>query len=215
MIWCHSSNFWLFWAGSALVYNSTIYMYLCDSMRAIIQSLSLSQIPIFMYKDFTSHYIIIVASLGIISCHIMISLLLALLPNFIPVSKEENIKHHNMMGCAHCPRCICQEILVILCVTVSDMSSSEVHNIATITWCKCSSMAFTCGFLILVGFWIRPHVLHRSWKWHLNSLPLSFMTTLGQGYLQNQKILVNLAICLLVLLSVSSISTFLPVLDFI
>jgi hypothetical protein len=38
-----------------------------------------------------------------------------------------------------------------------------------------SSIAFTCGFVTLVGLHFIPHVLHRDRKWSLNLLPLSYI----------------------------------------
>ncbi len=38
-----------------------------------------------------------------------------------------------------------------------------------------SNIAFACGFLSLVGLRFIPYVLHRDWKWSLNSLPLSYI----------------------------------------
>ncbi len=59
--------------------------------------------------------------------------------------------------------------------TESAISISEVQIIVITTWCICSSIAFACGFLMLVGLGITPYDSHRAKKWSLNLLPLSNM----------------------------------------
>ena len=53
------------------------------------------------------------------------------------------------------------------------MSSSIVQNMVIITWCSCSSIAFSCGFLKLLGLRLFSNYSHRASKWSWNSLPLS------------------------------------------
>ena len=64
--------------------------------------------------------------------------------------------------------------------TESAKSISEVQIIVITTWFIHSSIAFTCGFLMLFGLGFTPYDSHRVLKWSLNSLPLSninFLTT--------------------------------------
>ena len=78
--------------------------------------------------------------------------------------------------------------------TESAMSSSEVRIIFIRTSCTRSSIAFACGFLMLVGLRFRLYESHKSSKWSLNSLPLSYITYLQRGYRLNQHLLTNLLI---------------------
>ncbi len=50
---------------------------------------------------------------------------------------------------------------------------SEVRTIVITTWWIRSSIAFACGFLMLVGLGFIPYDSHNEMKWSLNSLPLS------------------------------------------
>ena len=69
------------------------------------------------------------------------------------------------------------------------MSISEVQAIAITTLCICSSIAFACGFLMLVGFCLTLYESHRASQLSLNSLPLSYIIFLQRGYLLNQHLL--------------------------
>ena len=57
--------------------------------------------------------------------------------------------------------------------TQSAILISEVQIIVITTWCICSSIAFACGFIMLVGLGFTPYDSHRVMKWSLNLLPLS------------------------------------------
>jgi hypothetical protein len=64
-----------------------------------------------------------------------------------------------------------RKTLMSLGFTELPISISAVHNMFITTACICSSMAFACGFLTLVGLRFMPYVLHRAGKRSLNSLP--------------------------------------------
>ena len=53
------------------------------------------------------------------------------------------------------------------------------------------NIAFTCGFLIVVGLCLMPYESHRYSKFNLNSLPLSYTRYQHLGYLHNQNLLTN------------------------
>ncbi len=62
---------------------------------------------------------------------------------------------------------------IISALTASCMSKLDVRNMSVKTpWIR-SSVAFACGFLILVGLRLSLYELHRDLKWSLNSLLLS------------------------------------------
>jgi hypothetical protein len=72
-------------------------------------------------------------------------------------------------------------------------------------------MPFACEFLTVVGLRSIPYDLHRYSKCSLNSLLLSYIKWQHCGYLHNQVLFTNLAICLEVLLKIlSAISSSLP-----
>ena len=75
------------------------------------------------------------------------------------------------------------------------------------TPCRRSKMTFNCGFLIVVGLSFSPYYFHRYWKCSLNSLPLSYITYLGWGYLLNNDLLTSFAIYKEVLSNVSDVLT--------
>ncbi len=62
--------------------------------------------------------------------------------------------------------------------TESAMSSSEVriNSVASVP-----VLHSLLGYLMLVGLRLRPYESHRSSKWSLNSLPLSYITYLQRG----------------------------------
>ena len=60
-----------------------------------------------------------------------------------------------------------------LAVTVSAISKWAVLSMFVSTWWTLSSIAFACGFFIVVGLRLRPYESHRSSKFSLNLLPLS------------------------------------------
>ncbi len=66
-----------------------------------------------------------------------------------------------------------KKMLMSLALTDSAISSSAVRSMFVKTACIRSSIAFACGFLMLVGLRVMPYVLHRAQKCNLNSLPLS------------------------------------------
>jgi hypothetical protein len=63
-----------------------------------------------------------------------------------------------------------------------------VPEIGTENWNSqpSSRIAFTCGFLTLVGLPFMPYVLHRAQKWSLNLLPLLYIKYQQCWYLLNQ-----------------------------
>ncbi len=65
-------------------------------------------------------------------------------------------------------------------------------------------MPFACQFLTMVGIHVIPSDSHRYLKCSLNSLPLSYIKQRHRGYLHNQVLLANLAICYEVLSKISS-----------
>ena len=76
--------------------------------------------------------------------------------------------------------------------TESVISISEVQIRVITTWCICSSIAFACGVLRVVGLGLMPYSLHSRLKCNLNSLPLSNIIFRQRGYLQNQHLLTKL-----------------------
>ncbi len=64
-------------------------------------------------------------------------------------------------------------------------------------------MSFACGFLTVVGLCVMPYDSHRYLKCSLNSLPLSYFKWWHSGYLRNQVLFTNLAICSEVLSKIS------------
>ncbi len=73
-----------------------------------------------------------------------------------------------------------------LAFMVLAISSSDVRNMFPRTAWICSSIAFACGFLTLVGIHFIPYVSHRDGKWSLNLLPLLYIMYWQRGYLLNQ-----------------------------
>ena len=71
-----------------------------------------------------------------------------------------------------------------------------VHRMITlgmppIVWCNLSIIAFDCGFFTVVGgsLWT-PNFLSRLWNFQpMNSPTLSWITTVGQAYLDSQSLL--------------------------
>ncbi len=99
----------------------------------------------------------------------------------------------------------------------SAILSLDVCNMFATTAWKCSSIAFVCGFLTLVSLCFIPYVLHREWKWSLNSLLFLYIKYQQHGYLLNQVLYTRLLVCAGILSKVVSASlvfsanvTFLP-----
>ncbi len=64
----------------------------------------------------------------------------------------------------------------------------------TTAWIR-SSIAFSCGFLTLVGLRFMSYESHRARKWSLNLLPLLSIIKRHLGYLLNQVLYIRLLIC--------------------
>ena len=63
--------------------------------------------------------------------------------------------------------------LCLLGATESSILISEVQTIVITTWWIRSSIAFACGYLMLVGLGFTPYDSHRAIMLSLNSIPLS------------------------------------------
>jgi hypothetical protein len=66
-----------------------------------------------------------------------------------------------------------RKMLMSLALTDSAILSLAVCSMFVNTASMHPSIAFACGFLMLVGLCVMPYVLHRAQKSNLNSLPLS------------------------------------------
>ncbi len=66
-----------------------------------------------------------------------------------------------------------KKMLTSLALTDLAISSLAVCSMFVKTVWINSSIAFACGFLMLVGLYFTPYVLHGAQKWSLFSLPLA------------------------------------------
>ena len=163
--------------------------FVCTDMMVqitVISAFCFAENTIFMHEYFLANFVIPIDTCLVFMSCVAISLALAIIPYFVPVSYERYVKEHvpskdcctwwgflyRVIGRASGPCGICEKIATSLSLTVSAMSISAVQSIPMIVWCTRSSIAFACGFLTLVSLRFNPYESHRVSKWSLNSLQL-------------------------------------------
>ena len=180
---CDSPDIYPFWICSAFNPYCSIHMNWHDGpWFTVIMSFCFAEDTIFPYKYFTTNFIIIIYSWVVFMFSVKISSALPVVSNFVPVSYVGDVEQqipskycctwggvkYWMVGRANGPSQVGS-----LGATEVAMSISAVQSIIIMTWCTCSSIAFTWGFLTLVGLRLMPYESHKASKWSLNSLPLS------------------------------------------
>ncbi len=80
-----------------------------------------------------------------------------------------------MVGRANGPCASAKKMSMSLALIDLAISSLAVRSMFVNTAWICSSMAFACGFLMLVGLHFMPYVVHRARKYNLNSLSLLYI----------------------------------------
>ncbi len=145
---------------------------------------------LFLNKFFISSLVIVVYASNIFALVTMISQWLPVFSNFMPLSHKQNVKEHvsSKNSCTWwgfkyhvISRAIAHATLSRKTLTSSGVNEaatlfSAVQSICQITWCMHSSIAFTWGFLTIVGICFIPYDSHRCSKCRLNSLPFSYIT---------------------------------------